>query len=147
MSKKGENLALRLLKSEGAPKRFTWGCVYQANVVPKRGADNFLDVAKAETLEKACWRFMVEHQDVGLLHQDGTSGSGQVVECAIHRGPAYKTTAADGTSVEVNPGDWLLGVVWSPKAWQLITSGRVTGYSFQGSARRRPVRKGKVRSV
>lgn len=131
-------LAVQLLKGE-AEQRISHGVVYQAGVVPQRGADGFIDVAKAQALESACHRFMETRQDVGLWHADGTSGSGRVIECAIHRGPAYVTKASDGSDVRVGSGDWLLTVRWDPQAWELIKRGLVTGYSFQGAARRRRV--------
>ena len=138
-SKKSDAMAMRLLKSEGE-SRFTLGIVYRADTAPGRGADGFNDLLKAETLEAACHRFMAEHQQIGLMHADGTSGMGTVVECSISRAPAYTMKASDGNPVVVSPGDWLLGVIWQPQAWQLIKSGAVTGYSFQGSAARRRLR-------
>ncbi len=141
MSKRNKNdaMALRVVKSQDEA-RFTLGLVYRADVAPGMGADGFNDLVKAKTLEGACWKFMSEHQDVGLLHADGTSGSGTVVECSISRAPQYTMKASDGSDAVVSPGDWLLGVIWQPAAWRLIKSGAVTGYSFQGSAARRRVR-------
>jgi hypothetical protein len=139
MSKKQKGddlLAMRMVKSQ-EEQRLTWGVVYQAGIAPGKGADGFNDLAKAQTLEDACHRFMEAHQDVGLWHADGTSGSGRVIECSIHRGPPYVVKAADNSQVTVGTGDWLLAVRWQPQAWELIKSGAVTGYSFQGAAKRR----------
>lgn len=138
--RKGDSdlLAMRLVKSS-SEQRVSWGIVYRAGLdaVPSRGADGFVDVVKAQALESACHQYMEKRQDVGLWHADGTSGSGRVIECSIHRGPPFVVKASDGSSVKVGTGDWLLAVRWDPQAWQLIKSGRVTGYSFQGGARRR----------
>jgi hypothetical protein len=134
--KKSDAMGMLLLKAE-PERRVSWGIVYQAGIAPGKGADGYNDLAKAQTLEDACHRFMEAHQDVGLWHADGTSGSGRVIECSIHRGPPYVVKASDNSDVTVGTGDWLLAVRWDPRAWQLIKSGLVTGYSFQGGARRR----------
>ena len=132
-------LKMALVKSQDE-RRLTVGVVYAAGKAPGRGADGFNDLAKAQELEDCAHHFMLEHQSVGLMHVDGTSGSGRVVESAIHRGPSYVVKAADGTAVRVGTGDWLLGVIWTPQAWQLIKTGQISGYSFQGAAKRRALK-------
>jgi hypothetical protein len=120
----------RICKSE-EEKRYTLGVAYPANEIDAHG-----DFTTPEELEEAAWKFMQRVQrgfsGVGLFHQPGTEYSGGVVESYIYRGPRWEV---NGQVVE--PGDWLLGVRWTEKAWELIKSGKVTGYSIQGYAYRR----------
>ena len=41
----------------------------------------------------------------------------------------------------VRPGDWCLGAILSPKAWELHKAGKITGWSPQGVAKRRTARR------
>ena len=113
-----------------AEQRYTLGIAYPANRVDAHG-----DFTTPEELEQAAWRYMRKVQlgqaGVGLMHKDGTSGAGQVVESYIYRGPDWHV----GDEV-VRAGDWLLGVIWNESAWELIKSGKITGYSIQGLARK-----------
>jgi hypothetical protein len=43
---------------------------------------------------------------------------------------------AGGQPQAVSPGDWVMGIVWSPEAWSAIKSGQLTGVSLQGAARK-----------
>lgn len=74
---------------------------------------------------------------VGLGHLPGTAGAGRVVESWIHRAAPWTLTAADGSQQTVMPGDWLVGVIWTPQAWEKVKSGQITGASMQGTAKRR----------
>jgi len=133
-----DTVALRLLKASDAEQRISFGVAYPAMKADAAVAqDGHRDFIRPEQLERAAHQFLAEHREIGLHHADGTSGSGVVVESAIHRGKAYKTTAIDGSEVKVEPGDWVLAVRWSPEAWKLIKSGQVRGYSPQGMAQRR----------
>ena len=37
----------------------------------------------------------------------------------------------------VRTGDWCLGAILTPESWDLYKSGKLTGWSMQGTARRR----------
>ncbi|MEE1838204.1 XkdF-like putative serine protease domain-containing protein [Streptomyces sp. SP17KL33] len=115
-------------------QRYVLGVAYQAGPDPmiKRGADGGRDFFSPEELEKAAWGFLQNGAQVGLFHADGTEGAATVVESYIYRGPDW---ALDG-GVVVKSGDWLVGAILDEHAWQLYKSGRVTGWSPQGSARR-----------
>lgn len=121
----------RVLKAEGA-QRYTLGVAYPARRIGKvdDGADTHGDYMSAEDLELAAWRFL-ERPDVGVMHADGTGGAAKVVESYIYRGPTWKV---DDQVVE--PGDWLVGAVWSEEAWPSIAKGQLTGWSMQGMATR-----------
>lgn len=118
-------------------QRYVLGVAYQAGPDPRiqRGADGGRDFFSAEELEKAAWGFLQGGPAVGLFHADGTTGAATVVESYIWRGGDWDL--GDGTVVR--KGDWLIGAVLDERAWDLYKSGRITGWSPQGSARRRRV--------
>jgi hypothetical protein len=110
-------------------QRYTLGVAYPANEV-----DAHKEFTDPIELEQAAWSAMARQMGIGIQHMDGTDGAGVVVESYIYRGPSWEM---DGQTVK--PGDWLLGVVWTPTAWQLIRSGQLTGYSIQGYAQTKKV--------
>lgn len=115
-------------------QRYVLGVAYQAGPDPriKRGADGGRDYFTAEELEKAAWQFMKSRQ-VGLFHgPDDTIGHAEIVESYVWRGPDWDL----GDGVVVKAGDWLIGAILDDTAWRLYKSGKVTGWSPQGSARR-----------
>lgn len=114
-------------------QRYTLGVAYAPGPDPKRGADGYRDTIAPEELEKAAWSFM-EHPQVGLFHDKTKRGTGRVVESYVYRGPTW--TIGDAT---IEPGTWLLGVIWDPDAWALVKSGKVRGFSIDGTASRRPL--------
>lgn len=115
-------------------QRYVLGLAYQAgrdehiNV----GADGGRDFFTPDELEKAAWAFLRKGPTIGLAHAAGTEGSGQVVESYIYRGPDWDL----GDGVIVKAGDWLLGAILDPYAWQLYKAGHIDGWSVQGTARR-----------
>jgi hypothetical protein len=133
----GQGVAARVIKSQ-PERRFTLHVAYPANK-PDAGvaADGFRDFAGAQAVEDAAWSYMLKSRSVGLWHQQGTDGSGNVVESYVYRGPDWTLTAADGTTQVIKAGDWLLGIQWTPESWDLVKSGRIQGVSMQGSAVRR----------
>ncbi len=119
-------------------RRFTLGLGYPA-MRPDVGkaADGYRDFVSAEVLEKTAWEWMRKHRNVGLDHQEGTDYAGEVVESYLYRGPDWTVTSpVDGSTQVIKAGDWLVGVVWSERAWSLVKQGLVNGYSPQGGARR-----------
>lgn len=117
-------------------QRYVLGVAYQAGPDPRiqKGADGGRDYFTPEELEKAAWSFLPNGPQVGLFHVDGTQNNGHatVVESYIYRGPDWDL----GDGVIVKSGDWLVGAILDDTAWNLVKSGRVTGWSPQGSARR-----------
>jgi|SRR5215471_252370 len=116
-------------------QRYVLGVAYQAGPDPRiqRGADGGRDYFTPEELEKAAWSFLRNGPAVGLFHgPESTVGHADVVESYVYRGPDWDL----GDGVVVKAGDWLVGAVLDETAWQLYKSGRVTGWSPQGSARR-----------
>ncbi|MCX4750909.1 XkdF-like putative serine protease domain-containing protein [Kitasatospora sp. NBC_01287] len=116
-------------------QRYLLGVAYQAGPDPRiqRGADGGRDYFSADELEKAAWSFLPGGAEVGLFHgPEETVGHFTVTESYIYRGPDWDV--GDGTIVKA--GDWLLGGICDETAWRLYKSGRITGFSPQGQARR-----------
>lgn len=128
-----------VVKSEDE-SRFTLCVAYPAWRADRSvAADHHRDFVSDAVLEKAAWEYLSKSPKVGLWHSPGrmTEGSGEVVESYIWRADPWLIKAADGSECVVNPGDWLLGILWTPPAWELIKSGQIGGISMQGSATRR----------
>lgn len=120
---------------DAKPQRYVLGIAYQAGPDPRivTGADGSRDYFSPEELEKAAWNFMRTTRSIGLFHEDGTEGHAEVVESYIYRGPDWDL----GNGVVVKAGDWLIGCILDPIAWQLYLNGDLTGFSPQGKAKRR----------
>lgn len=115
-------------------QRYVLGIAYQAGPDPRiaEGIDGGRDYFSPVELEKAAWNFLRSGPTVGLGHLDGTEGTAQVVESYIYRGPDWQVAP----EVVVKAGDWLVGAILDPFAWQLFKAGRIDSWSVQGSARR-----------
>lgn len=127
-----------VVKADGE-SRFLLCVVYSPNRLPKRGADGYLDLVRPATLEKACWKFLDNGGRIGLNHQPGGEGAARVVENYVYRNKVpWVIKSPDGTKQVVRRGDWLVGLVLSPEAWQMFKAGKIGPVSLQGGARRRP---------
>lgn len=114
-------------------QRYVLGIAYQAGPDERidEGVDGGRDFFTPAELEKAAWGYLRKGAQSGLLHVPGTEGAGTVVESYIYRGPDWQV----GDTV-VKSGDWLVGAILDPHAWQLLKSGKIDGWSVQGTARR-----------
>lgn len=115
-------------------QRYVLGLGYQVGPDERinEGADGGRDYFTADELEKAAWAFLRKGPAVGVLHVDGTEGSGDVVESYIYRGPDWDV----GGGLVIKAGDWLIGAVLGAAAWELYKAGHLDGWSVQGTARR-----------
>ena len=120
---------------ENPPQRYILAVAHQAGPDPgiRKGADGGRDYFSEAELEKAAWKFMQGPRQIGLNHADGSPAMATAVESYIWRGDPWPQP--DGTVVR--KGDWLIGFVCDPPAWDLVQKGLVTGVSVQGAARRR----------
>lgn len=83
----------------------------------------------AEEIEKAAYEFMEKYRQIDKQHNYKT-GYAVVVE-------SYIAKKGDPMFRE---GSWILGVrVTDPNVWELIKSGKITGFSLAGSARLKEV--------
>lgn len=133
----GTGIATKVFKA--APeRRYTLALAYPA-LKPDRGvaADGYRDFATPDAVEDAAWAYLRKGAAVGLWHAQGTENAGTCVESYVYRGPDWHIDSPDGSAQVIKAGDWLVGVVWTPRAWDLIKSGRITGVSMQGTATRR----------
>jgi len=132
--------AARLVCKSAEPQRYVLGIAYQAGPDPRiaKGQDGGRDFFEAAELEKAAWEFLANGPRVGAFHLDGTGEDGlaTVVESYIYRGPDWDL----GDRIVAKSGDWLLGAILSPAAWDMYRHGLVTGWSPQGVARRHKFR-------
>ena len=132
----GESVAGVLVKASDE-RRYTLTVAYPADRADVAvAADGHRDFASKAAVEDAAWNYLLKSPNVGLWHADGTDGAGQVVESYVYRGPDWPL-AVGGAEYVVKSGDWLLGIVWEPEAWELVKAGKIGGVSMQGSARRR----------
>jgi hypothetical protein len=119
-------------------QRFLLGIAYQAGPDPRiqTGADGGRDYFTEAELEKAAHSFLRNGPRVGLFHVDGTDGeaTATVVESYIYRSEQPWVVADD---LVVRKGDWVVGAILSPVAWDLYKAGRISGFSPQGTAKRR----------
>jgi hypothetical protein len=120
------------------PQRFLLGIAYRAGFDESitKGADGGRDIFSEAELERAAWQYAINGPRVGLFHLDGTDGdaTATVVESYIYRNEVPWDL---GDGLEVRKGDWVVGVILSPRAWDLYEAGRISGFSPQGVARRR----------
>lgn len=134
--------------AKSAPEQqFVLGVAYQAGPDPKiaKGLDGARDYFTEAELEKAAWSFMLNGQQHGMFHLDGTTGAARPVENFIYRNPVPWIVAPD---LVVRKGDWCQGLLLDDKAWALHKAGKVNGLSPQGIARRRKrTRAGELTSV
>lgn len=130
----------------GTEMRFILGLAYRAGRDPRiaKGLDGGRDFFTAEELELACHSYLPGGGQVGLYHMDDPSVMGHmtVTENYIYRNEVpWVLKAADGTEQVIKCGDWVIGGICDETGWQLVKSGKVQGFSPQGVARRRRVRK------
>lgn len=119
-------------------QRYTLTVAYPAHK-PDVGVaqDGFRDFASALAVEKAAWSYLRKSPNIGLWHENGTDGAGDVVESYIYRGPDWTISASDGTEQVIKAGDWLMGIIWNEETWPLVKKGLIGGVSPQGKARRK----------
>lgn len=133
----GESVAGVLVKASDE-RRYTLTVAYPADRADVAvAADGHRDFASKAAVEEAAWNYLLKSPNVGLWHADGTDGAGQVVESYVYRGPDWPLDIGGIAEYVVKSGDWLLGIVWSPEAWELVKEGKIGGVSMQGSAKRR----------
>ena len=122
------------------PQRYVLGIAHQPGRDPRitKGADGGRDIFTEAELEKASFSLLANGSPlVGIGHADGTTaGTARIVESYIYRND-QPWDLGDGNVV--TKGTWLVGAILSPEAWQAHLDGHLTGWSVQGTARRRRV--------
>lgn len=120
-------------------QRYVLGIAYQAGPDARimRGADGGRDYFTKAELEKASRAFMKSTRAIGINHEDGTVGAAEVVDSYTWPDGAPDWDVSGDGDVVVKSGDWLIGAVLDEHAWALYKSGKLTGFSPQGTAIRR----------
>ncbi len=117
---------LPLLKSLDDAKRLITGVVLEPEIIDAQG-----DIISSEEIEKACFDFMLQSQQVGLQHQ--FIGPVSVVENWIAKSDCFLDQQF------IKKGTWLMTVKVDDsetgnKVWALAKSGKLTGFSIGGTA-------------
>lgn len=120
-------------------QRFCLGIAWVPGPDPRiaKGQDGGRDFLTEAELEKAAWSYLRNGPQVNAFHTAGTEGCATVVESSIHRGPDWDL----GDGIVVTKGTWLVGAILDERMWQAAQDGKVNGWSPEGTARRRAVRK------
>lgn len=129
----GESVAGVLVKASDE-RRYTLTVAYPADRADVAvAADGHRDFASKAAIEEAAWNYLRKGGKIGLDHADGTEDAGERVESYIWPGDDWVSPSG----YVVKNGDWMLGIVWTPEAWELVKAGKIGGVSMQGSAQRR----------
>ena len=116
--------------ADPADERYVLGVVLEPDAVDAQG-----DIYSADEVRKAAHLFMQEFGGIGLQHQMRVNGQVKVLESYLAPND-FKVGEAT-----IRKGTWLLAVrVLSDPLWELVKSGRLTGFSIGGSARRVPAK-------
>jgi hypothetical protein len=112
-----------------------------------KGVDGARDFMNEAEVEQAAWRLIAKHRGgvAGVAHASYFNPGLEdehavVVESYVYRGPDWALTNTGGEDVVIKSGTWLVGLQCDDYAWGLYKTGRVTGVSTQGAAKRRTVR-------
>lgn len=109
-------------------QRFVLGVVMEPEVEDSQG-----DVTSADEIRQAAHSFMAKYRTRGLMHRQNLGERVSIVESYI----APMDLAFDG--VKVRKGTWLMAwKVEDNEIWEGVKSGKYTGFSIGGSARRVP---------
>lgn len=124
---------------EGPVQKFLFGAAYQPNKDPRiqRGQDGGRDWISPRELERGAWNFMLNGQQHGAFHMEGTEGIAKTVESGIYRNPIPWIVSDD---LIIRKGTWTIGVLVNDAGWDAYKEGRFGGFSPQGVARRRGAR-------
>ena len=120
-------------KAEDA-KRYTLGAMY----IPDR-LDAHGEWTDAEELQRAVWDYVRSNDRRIRLQHNRDVVAGEWVEVmSFPYSLTVPITTPEGTETEHTypPNTVFLGVIWEPWAWQLVTDGKIRGYSIGGKAER-----------
>ena len=120
----------RVMKdADGAELRYLLGYVLVPDVVDAQG-----DTYSAPEVRKAAWNYMAHFRNVGLMHKGLVNGKVDLVESYI------APVAMNVGGSDVPEGTWLMGLRVNDDAlWADVKSGKLTGLSIGGFAKRVPV--------
>jgi hypothetical protein len=126
-------------------KRYTFSVVYEASPSETKPIlDAHAEFSLASELERALWGY-VDAGDRTIYIQHGTTKvgmrkAGRWVEIVAWPWPVTTRFSVPGKAPSmrtVPAGSVWMGVIWEREIWDLVKSGKITGYSFGGVARRK----------
>lgn len=111
-------------------QRVTYGVVYPVYDPSKGEGDLQKEWAKPAIIEKAAHSFLEQWRQQDTYHTE-KSGAGAPVEsfiapCDIHEFHGKELAEP------IRAGSWVMATRWTPDAWALVKSGKLTGYSIGG---------------
>lgn len=115
-----------------APKRFTLGPWYLPDTEDAHG-----DWTDPDTLQAALWEYVRSgYRTIHLQHSPDIPAGEWVEAMTLPWAMEVPVIDVNGeVAAHVYPaGTVLLGVVWEPWAWELVLTGKITGYSIGGSS-------------
>ncbi len=119
-----------LLKGASEEERIVYGVVLQPGVI-----DLHDDVASEAEVAKTAWYFMMEGQEIGIVHKGIPRRDCRVVESFV--APVTFRYDENDENTEVLKGSWVLAVKLPEDIWLDVKSGKLTGFSIQGTGKRR----------
>lgn len=121
-------IAVKVAKDDGE-QRWLLGYVLVPDEPDAQG-----DVYSADEVRKASWGYMARHQNVGLMHKGLVNG--KVVLTDNFVAPCKMLVGGS----EIPEGAWMMGLhVVDDGLWQDVKTGKLTGLSIGGFAKRVPV--------
>ena len=147
----GDETEIEVVESETIyrtiDQQYTFGVLYKAGDFENiKYDDAHKEFTSAEELQKAVWDY-VDSGDRSLFVQHGFvpgigyRKAGRWVEIVTWPTNVTLATEVEGRTVRKNypAGTAFMGAIWDDWAWPLIKSGQLTGFSFGGRTKRRPV--------
>lgn len=115
-------------------KRYTLGAMYIPDMEDAHG-----EWTSAEELQGAVWDYVRSDDRRIRLQHDRDVVAGEWVEVMAFPYSLtvpIKTAEGEETQHTYPPNTVFLGVIWEPWAWQMVTEGKIRGYSIGGKAER-----------
>lgn len=125
---------------KAADKRYTFGVVYQAsNSADVPELDTHGEFALPDDLQAAQWDYVRKgNRNIYLQHGEASTVIGEIVDIVTWPYEVEANfTIKDKVEKRIIPANsvWV-GVVWTEEAWPLVKSGKISGLSMGGWARR-----------
>lgn len=110
-------------------QQIVFGVIYSPDEI-----DSQDDMAHAEDIQKASYKFMEGDQHIKIYH-DGHPIKAKVIESFI--APIdYSMIDISGVSQHIKKGSWLLGVkIYNKDVWNMVKNGSLLGFSMGGRAK------------
>ena len=122
-----------LQKAEGE-KRYTLGAMYIPDMEDAHG-----EWTDSDELQRAVWDYVKSNDRRIRLQHNRDVVAGEWVEVmTFPHALTVPITSPDGKETQHTypPNTVFLGVIWEPWAWEMVTEGKIGGYSIGGKAER-----------